>query len=145
MKALIIAIVVIGLAVVIGTIFIGSKTFDGTVVDKPYETAIKYDKIQKISKDYSVVIENQILGMGRNTLVFSIKSETKDTAKITGVVVTITKPTTTRFDWNYEAKLQPDGRYNAQIDLPDRGQWEIRVVFTANGEVLTYPFFYYVR
>ncbi len=145
MKALIIAIVVIGLAVVIGTIFIGTKTFDGTVVDKPYEKAIKYDKIQKLSKDYSVVIENQILGMGRNTLVFSIKSETKDPSKISGVVVTITKPVTTRFDWNYEATLQPDGRYIAPIELPDRGQWEIRIVFTADGEVLTYPFLYYVR
>lgn len=145
MKALIVAIVVIGLAVVIGTIFIGSKTFDGTVVDKPYDKGIKYDKTQKALKDYKVVVENEILGMGKNTIVFSIKSDTKDISKISDAVVTITKPTTTKFDWNYEAIRQPDGKYQALIELPDRGQWEIRVVFNVEGEVLTYPFLYNVR
>lgn len=145
MKALVIAIVCVGLAVVVATIIIGSKTFDGTVVDKPYERGIQWDKTQKALKDFTVTTETKTLGRGPNLFVFSIKPNVEPAPKIDSVAVTVTKPVTTRFDWTYEAKLQPDGRYNAIIDVPDYGPWEIRVSFVANDLTLSYTFSYYVR
>ncbi|HIJ59253.1 MAG TPA: hypothetical protein HPP56_01350, partial [Nitrospirae bacterium] len=46
MKVLIVLIVIIGLAVVLSTIFIGDRLFDGTVVDKPYDRGVNWDKTQ---------------------------------------------------------------------------------------------------
>ncbi len=145
MKLLIITIVFIGIAVVVGTIFIGAKTFDGTVVDMPYERGINYDKTQRALKDFSVVSENQVLLRGDNQFVFSIKPNTERPLKIDSAAVTITKPSTNRFDWTYEAKPQPEGKYIALIKLPDHGRWEIRVSFMVDNQLLTYPFLYNVR
>jgi len=46
MKVLIVLIVIIGLAAVLSTILIGDRLFDGTVVDKPYDRGVNWDKIQ---------------------------------------------------------------------------------------------------
>jgi nitrogen fixation protein FixH len=145
MKILIFIVVVIVIAVIVGTIYIGSKTFDGTVVDKPYEIGIKYDKIQKALKDFNVSVENEILKRGKNTFIFSITSETKDTQNLSNILVIITKPTTSKYDRSFNTVRLPNGKYQAEIELPHKGQWEIRVVFNVDSEELTYPFLYNVQ
>lgn len=47
MKILIIIVGIIGFSAVIGAVIFGMKTFDGLVVDKPYETGLLWDKMQK--------------------------------------------------------------------------------------------------
>ncbi len=50
MKTLIVAIVLIGLSSVAASIIVGSRMFDGTVTEKPYETGLMWDQIQRKSE-----------------------------------------------------------------------------------------------
>lgn len=51
MKVLIAAIAITGLSFVAGSIIVGSMVFQGTVNEKPYETGLLWDKVQKEASD----------------------------------------------------------------------------------------------
>jgi len=47
MRTAIILICILALAATLGTVVVGMRTFDGLVVDKPYETGLAWDEIQR--------------------------------------------------------------------------------------------------
>ena len=68
MKAALIIVTLIGLSAVIGAVIVGRSTFDGTVVDRPYERGLEYDAVQreKAASGWSVHIATPSFRVGRN-------------------------------------------------------------------------------
>ncbi len=146
MKAILISIPFMVVVVVIAIFFVLTDSPESTKTEKPKVKSPLTETKQRTLKDsFNVIPDNKVLSKGRNLFLFAIKQNNEKAYAIDSAVVTITKPTTTRFDWSYEAKLQPDGKYGTILDIPDFGQWEIRVSFMVNNETLTYPLYYTVR
>lgn len=145
MKLLIVLITVLGLAVVLGTVIIGGTLFDGTVVDKPYDKGIKWDKTQSVQQKIFVNAETKALAKGANLFIFTITNKEGLPLNIKNVSVTRTRPHTTRFDWTEEANMSEGNKYVAKMDINDYGQWQIRVSFDYENETLSYVFPFMVK
>jgi len=53
-----IGLIILGILLLFTTFYYGKKYFDGTVVEKPYEEAMEYDKKKAIIKEHSISVDN---------------------------------------------------------------------------------------
>jgi nitrogen fixation protein FixH len=126
MRTLIIAVSIIAVGATIGTIVVGGRSFDGLVVEKPYETGLDWDKTQeqKARLGWTVSTNGNFLA-GGNELLISVADGNGVKLRDAVVTVKVTRPSTVHYDKTYQTALQPDGRYRATIDLPFYGNWDV--------------------
>jgi len=129
MKALIIAVTVIALAAVIGSIIVGERVFEGLVVEKPYDKGLQWDKDQEEKADlgWNVFIKNRDLHTGDNDLIFSVLDKEGTPLKSALIKVLITRPSTAAYDKYYEPTTQGDGIYKMHVHFPVYGYWDVRI------------------
>lgn len=53
-----IGLIILGILLLFTSFYFGNKYFDGTVVEKPYEEAVEYDKKKAIIKEHNISIDN---------------------------------------------------------------------------------------
>lgn len=128
MKALVIIIIIIGLSAVIGSIIVGSMVFDGKVVDKPYETGLIYDEIQKVKSELRFEILNKEFKKGNNEAIFILKDHLGRPKKDPQIVFMISRPSTIRYDREVPLSYIGDGRYRAEVHFPFHGYWDMKVI-----------------
>src|SRR5512136_939873 len=113
MRIFIIAVTFVVVAATIGTILIGSRTFDGVVTERPYEAGLAWDETQKrlARLGWRAVVEPASLRTGANELVLRLSE--RDGALLNGasVDVTISRPSTKDYDRTYRAQPLGGGRY----------------------------------
>jgi nitrogen fixation protein FixH len=138
---LVIAIVaVLALGAVGATIWIGSRTFERTVVADPYESGIHHDadrhRAEKLG--WSMVVDEDGLRAGPSARL-AVALRGKDGGPLGDAAVTfrVARPGTTRFDRSAVAALDGPGRYAATLPMPERGFWDLDVVVSRGGETLT--------
>ncbi|MEI6385966.1 MAG: FixH family protein [Spirochaetota bacterium] len=136
MKALPWIIAFIVVAMTVATIVIGTNTFEGTVVDKPYEAGLAWEAEQanRQALGWSVALSGGVYKVGEDEL--WIEAQGQDGKPLPGaeVSVKVSRPSTSAHDRNYKAGLQSDGRYLARVSLPLRGKWDIvMTVSTKSG------------
>jgi nitrogen fixation protein FixH len=117
------------------TIVVGSRSFDGLVVEKPYENGLDWDKAeqQKTRLGWQVSLDNASVRVGATDLKISIFDKPGTRLKNADVTVKLTRPETTAFDHGYKAVPQPDGSYRASVTVPVQGNWQA-VVAVAQGK-----------
>lgn len=120
---------VLALAATIGAIVVGSRSFEGTVVDKPYETGLAWDEARRNreSLGWSVVLQETTYQTGTNDLIVMVRDKNGFPLSDAVVSVAVSRPSTRAFDRTYRAAARPDGRYRAAIDLPLYGNWEVTI------------------
>lgn len=140
MKALLITVVFIGIAAVAGTIIVGMSTFDGTVVDKPYEQGLAYDAVQKEreASGWNVDIANPTLSVGRNDLIISVTDRDGKHLSDISVSLTVSRPSTSAYDRTYKTIQNENGQFKAETDLPLYGYWDARIHVTSREKHLTF-------
>jgi len=129
MRVLIILICIIALAATIGAIIIGRQSFEGLVVEKPYETGLAWDKTRQKQRDlaWTVSVQGAPFKTGKNELIVNVFD--KSGSQITDAIITITvsRPATQAYDKTYRTIHKSDGRYHASINLPVQGNWDLNI------------------
>lgn len=136
MRSLIILLSILVTAVTTGTVLVGTRTFDGVVVEKPYETGLDWDKAreQRAKLGWSVSVNGSPLRTGKNDLFIGVMDKDNNPLRDAAVQVRMTRPSTNRHDKTYEAVRQADGRYLAVVDLPLYGKWDLIMNITHRNE-----------
>jgi nitrogen fixation protein FixH len=136
MRILIIVISVTALAATIGAIVVGRQSFEGLVVEKPYETGLKWDESRQkqTSLGWFISVQGAPFKTGNNELIVSIFD--KNGSQITDAIITVTvsRPSTEVYDKTYRTGLQADGRYHASIALQLYGNWELIIDARRNND-----------
>jgi nitrogen fixation protein FixH len=131
---------VLALAATIGAIVVGSRSFEGTVVDKSYETGLQWDEARRNreSLGWSAVVQEATYKTGKNDLIVILRD--KNGAPLSDAVasVAVSRPSTRAFDRTYHTVLQPNGRYRAEIDLPLYGNWEVTIDVSRKNDHTTF-------
>ncbi|MDI6801835.1 MAG: FixH family protein [Thermodesulfovibrionales bacterium] len=133
MRILIIIVAIIGFGAVIGSIVVGQRVFEGKVVDKPYETGLMWDKMQREKAELRVDIKNTEFKTGNNEIVFSISDKEGKPLSASSVKLTVSRPTTTAHDMEYKAFRQLDGYYHAAVKLNLYGYWDLKINIVRDG------------
>ncbi len=125
MRTLITLVCIIGLAATIGTIVVGMNSFEGIVVEKPYEAGLAWDQAlqNKEKLGWTVNLQNPSFKTGRNELSLLIIDKNRARLADAVVLVTVSRPSTRQYDKTYAMAQQPDNSYRAFIDLPLKGNW----------------------
>ena len=139
MRNLIVIISIVVVAMTIGTIIVGSRMFDGVVVERPYDTGLAWDEAQKRQArlGWKVVVVNATLNVGSNELILGISDRDGTLLNDATVVVTVSRPSTKAYDRIYRAVPRGGGRYQVPISLPLVGLWDIRTEITRREELST--------
>jgi nitrogen fixation protein FixH len=132
MKILLVIVAIIGLGAIAGSIIVGKQVFDGKVTDRPYETGLAWDRMQKERSAFKVIIQTRDLRTGRNKIIFSIMKNGSPFAD-DRIFVAISRPSTTAHDRIYDAVKIKDGLYRAEVELPLYGHWNVGISLDKSG------------
>jgi len=129
MKIFIIAIVIIGLLGVAGSIIVGSSMFEGIVSERPYETGLAWDRMQreKEASGLSVAVKNDRFREGQNMFGLDILDKRGKQLEDALVSVTVSRPSTTAYDKTYNCTRLADGSWRTTVVFPLHGYWDIKV------------------
>jgi len=129
MRTVIIIISIIALAATIGTIAVGMKIFDGTVVENPYEAGLAWDETHqnKAALGWDLKLRNGLFRTGRNELSLEALDRNGRQLKNAVVSVTTSRPSTRAFDKTYPAVRTANGGFQAHVDLPLFGSWDLSI------------------
>ncbi|MBI5101115.1 MAG: FixH family protein [Nitrospirae bacterium] len=140
MKTTLIIVSIIGLAAVFGAVFIGSRSFDGTVTEKPYETGLDWDRAAREKKEtgWDVTVNNRELKTGEVKLSLSVYDRRKAPLKDAAVTITLSRPGTAAYDRLYKADRDPHGSYCASVNFPLHGLWDINTSVTQDKKRVSF-------
>ncbi len=135
MKTLIFIVSIIAVGATVVTIVVGEKSFEGLVVEKPYESGLAWDKTtqQMAALGWRVSIDAHSLQLWTNDLRIDVYDKSGARLSDAEVVVRLTKPETNAYDRIYAAIRQSDGVYHATVTLPARGNWQA-VIAVSRGQ-----------
>ena len=128
MRRFIIVVVLAVFAATIGTIYVGSRTFDGVVVDRPYESGLAWDETQKRQArlGWHIVVEPAALKPGMNDILVRLTDRNGTPLDDADVDVTLSRPSTKDHDRTARAKPLGGGRYRVSLDAPLVGLWDVK-------------------
>ncbi len=129
MKALVWIVGIVVLALTIVTIIIGTRTFEGTVVDKPYEAGLAWDaeRANRAALGWSVSLVRDRFPVGTAALLVAALDRRGSPLAGAEVGVALTRPSTRAYDRRAAAVAQPTGLYLAELDLPLAGAWQVTI------------------
>jgi nitrogen fixation protein FixH len=127
MRILIILICVIALAATIGAIIVGRRSFEGLVVEKPYETGLAWDETRQKQTNlgWTVSVQGAPFKLGKNELIVKVIDKSRSLLTDAAVSVTVSRSSTRAYDKTYRTTQQSDSRYHASIDLQLYGNWDL--------------------
>lgn len=136
MRIVIIIVSALALSITTLTIVIGSRSFDGTVVDKPYETGLAWDEVQqqKTKLGWAATVEGGSFKTGRNDLKIGFLDKDRKPLRNAVVNVTVSRPSTRKYDRIYQTVPLPDGHYRAMVDFPLKGNWDLMIDVNCGNE-----------
>ena len=140
MKLLLILISIVALGAVIGAVVIGVRTFDDTVVDKPYEHGLAYDTDhhEKISSGWNIAILNKDLFIGKNDVQFSVTDRDNIPVSDIEVSVLLSRPASGSYDMTYRATAAGKGQFGIIADLPLYGYWNAKIRVKDRDNTVTF-------
>lgn len=140
MKTLLVLVTIIGIAAVVGAVVVGMSTFDGTVVDHPYEKGLAWDSEQKerVSSGWNVDIMPPSPSVGRNRLYLTVTDRAGKPLSGT-VTLRIGRPSSKAHDRQYGADgTEKPGVYTTSVDFPLYGYWDLDVQVTVQERTIVF-------
>lgn len=136
MKTLIIIVTAIGVLAIAATVIIGTRTFEGIVVDKPYDRGLAWDREHRERRElgWRIDLKTKDFKTGENELVFAVLDRNRKPLDNIQVALTISRPSTAAYDRTYRS-FEYDGTwYRARITFPLFGAWDFRFDISREGE-----------
>jgi len=139
-RTLIAFIAFIAIGVTIATILVGSRSFEGTVVEHPYESGLAWDQVHqdKARLGWHVSLLGLPYKTGKNDIEFSVLDKNGRPLSDAMVTVALSRPATSAQDRTYPARRAKDGHYRVSVDFPQFGYWDVRVEVKQKGEKCTF-------
>lgn len=140
MRILIILISITAIAATIVTIIVGQHSFDGLVVEKPYETGLAWDEMHRKQTvlGWTASVHGAPFKTGKNELAVKIQDKNGSLITDAAVSITITRPSTRAYDRAYQTIRQPDGRYHTSVDLFLYGNWDVIIDAIRNNDCASF-------
>ena len=140
MRILIVLVCIVAIGATAATIIIGGRSFEGLVVEKPYDVGLAWDKTrqQKVELGWNVSTSKSSFAVGANDLRISVSDKTGKQLANAELNVKISRPATTAYDRTYQANRQTDGSYLASITLPLQGNWEATITVACGNSKASY-------
>lgn len=141
MKTVIGIVTMVALAAVVATVIVGSRSFEGIVVDKPYERGLSWDREQteRTESGLKIGINNKTFTVGNNELVIQVTGRGEKPVSDAVLMLTVSRPSTNAYDRIYSLTASKGGIYSASVDLPLYGHWDLRITIARNGQTLLFP------
>jgi nitrogen fixation protein FixH len=141
MKALIFLICLLGVGAIVGAVVIGTRSFDGTVVDHPYEHGLAWDRDQARRRDSGLGVQllNTTFSVGSSRAAFTISGDGAGRVGDRNVTVRVRRPSSAEHERETPALRQPDGSWAATVRLPVAGRWELAVVVERPDGSIEFP------
>ncbi len=136
MKTIIIFIAILVVVATIATIMIGTQTFEGIVVEKPYEAGLAWDAVIQNRKKlgWTITLGKADYRVGNNELVLNVRDRNGLPLPHADMSITISRPSTRAYDRTYPAVQQARGSYHVLVDLPLQGAWDMKTTVIAQNE-----------
>ena len=129
LKASLILVAVAALGAVVAAIYVGTRTFEGTVVSDPFEAATHYDEARHHAEalGWTLSLESAALRVGPQPLRFSLAS--RDGAPLEGAEarVRLSRPGNAWQDQTVAARPDGPGRFAAPVTFPAAGIWDLEI------------------
>ena len=140
MKTLIVIVVLIGLLSVAAVIIVGSRTFEGTVTEKPYEKGLDWDKSreEKASSGLQVEVLTKLFVTGDNEILFSVLDREGKPLSDGRVSAGISRPSSSAYDRTFDVVARKDGTYLTAVLFPLQGYWDLRIEITREGKSMMF-------
>lgn len=140
MKLLLVIVSIIGLGAIVGAVVVGTKNFDGTVVDKPYERGLAYDadRHERDESGLNVEVISKELSAGANDILFSVNDKNGRRVTDVGVSVSISRPSSSSYDKTYKADLTEQGLFRIAAELPLYGYWSAKIQIAKENRSVTF-------
>jgi nitrogen fixation protein FixH len=141
MKALILIVCLLGLGAIVGAVVVGTRSFDGTVVEHPYEHGLAWDRDQGRRRDSGLEVRvlNTAFRTGSNLAAFTISGVGADGIGDRDVTVRVRRPASAEHERTTPARKQSDGSWAAEALLPVAGRWELAVLVERPGGRIDFP------
>ncbi|MFC1769506.1 FixH family protein [Nitrospirota bacterium] len=139
MKIILSLIALIGLGAVVGAVVVGSMSFEGTVVEKPYEAGITWDTERKNQErlGWNMDVGKHTFIEGNNNFDLMIRDKKGMPLKVSGSIsLSAERPSNNNFHIEALIKPIPDGTFSANLTLPSFGLWDLNAAIEHNGERL---------
>jgi nitrogen fixation protein FixH len=140
MRLLIIIVVLIGLSAVIGAVIVGKDSFEGIVVERPYEQGLLWEKEEqeKTNSGLDVKILNKEFRVGGNELSLSVVNKVGGMVKPGDISVLVSRPSTAAYDRRYTVTRSADDRYLTSVSFPLYGYWDVKVQILRGRDVVVF-------
>ncbi|HUO75970.1 MAG TPA: FixH family protein [Thermodesulfovibrionales bacterium] len=141
MKILIGIVIMVALAAVVTAVIVGNKSFEGIVVDKPYERGLSWDREQKerTESGLNIEIKNKTFTVGENDLLIQVTDREQKPVPDAILMLTVSRPSSSAYDRTYRFSGGEGGVYSAPVALPLYGHWDLRITIVRNGQNLLFP------
>lgn len=128
MKLLLALAVATVLAVIAGTIVVGSKVREETVVAHPYEEGLHHDadRASRAALGLAVAVDDEAPVAGASPLSFRLADRQGRPLDGAAVAVELSRPDTSRGELRADATETGPGRYAAALAFPEPGAWDVR-------------------
>ena len=135
MRTLLITVSIIGIAVVVGTIIVGTSTFEGTVVPDPYEAGLRWDEQHRAreASGWTLALMGRTFRRGTNELSVALTDRQGAPVDDAVIIIQLSYPSSDRHDREVRLHHERSGRYRGMFELPLVGQWNVQFVI-AQGD-----------
>lgn len=140
--AVLVIVSILALAATLGTIIVGTRSFEGIVVDKPYEAGLAFDEKeqQKSRLGWKVAVEGTQFRTGENELLIRAADGNGRPLANASVTVTVSRPSTRDYDKTYPSVRHKDGLYHALVVFPLYGAWDVAIEVIRNNDHVVYQY-----
>jgi nitrogen fixation protein FixH len=128
MKLVLVLAVATVLAVIAGTVMVGSKVREETVVAHPYEDGLHHDaeRASRAALGLAVSVDDESPAVGVAPLAFRLADRDGNPVEGAAVEVELSRPATSRGEVRGDARETAPGRYAAAVAFPVAGAWDVR-------------------
>lgn len=115
-------------AIIAGTILVGSKVREETVVEHPYEEGLRNDAdhASRAALGLVVTVDDEAPVVGEAPLSFGLADRRGQPVDGAAVEVELSRPATSHGEVRAEARALGGGRYEAAVAFPAPGPWDVR-------------------
>lgn len=135
MKILIVLVSLMAVLAVAGAVIVGVQSFDGTVIENPYEEGLAWDSTERKRSElgWQVSLEDKVLKTGDNKVDITILDKAGKPVDVSEVVLTISRPSSANYDRKFGGVVDDKGTFSSQIDFPLYGYWDLKLALIKDG------------
>lgn len=137
MRPALILVVILGLGPVVGAVVVGTRLYENTVVENPYETGLRWDELRKKRErlGWEVELDRGRYRPGENRIRFRIRD--RGGIPLTQAKVSLRIERRETAVYNRDFAIRGSGsELESSVSFPRYGHWVLRFRVEKNGEFL---------